>query len=362
MVWTPETAKARLDIVLHKQRMDFYKPIQVAETLRRARKEGDINPAELETYRNLSLRWRNDVTRQLTGKISTSSARFQHDIWNETAIPPALLAVLDAENQETSGTVERYIYLLYAAKQGSVGEIIAAVDAAAPATFDLNALLALFQQRTGLTSSMDKAYEIVAYSLFETLVTGLEATVSVRVPARQKEMLAEFAGLTRVLLGVDSTQTEWEQPAHVYRAGVTNAADRGLDMWANFGPAVQVKHLTLSEQMAGSIVDQVESDHIVIVCRDADAVVLQIILRQIGWGRRVRGVVRESELVAWYEKCLRGKFAPTLAQPLLRRLADGFAAEFPQSTTLVAFLEERGYMMLDPPPLWRTEADKAVSA
>ena len=34
-------------------------------------------------------------------------------------------------------------------------------------------------------------------------------------------------------------------------------------MWANFGPTVQVKHLTLNEDLASTIIDQVESDHIV---------------------------------------------------------------------------------------------------
>ena len=32
-----------------------------------------------------------------------------------------------------------------------------------------------------------------------------------------------------------------------------NAADRGLDMWANFGPAIQVKHLTLDESAVREI-------------------------------------------------------------------------------------------------------------
>ena len=47
-----------------------------------------------------------------------------------------------------------------------------------------------------------------------------------------------------------------QSPAHIYRVGVTNAADRGLDMWANFGPAIQVKHLTLDSNATQMIVDQ----------------------------------------------------------------------------------------------------------
>jgi len=58
------------------------------------------------------------------------------------------------------------------------------------------------------------------------------------------------------------------QDAKMYRVGVTNAADRGLDMYSNWRPAIRIKHLTLSEEMAEDIVGSVSSDKIVIVCKD----------------------------------------------------------------------------------------------
>ena len=85
--------------------------------------------------------------------------------------------------------------------------------------------------------SINKCYEIVTYSLFEIIVTGLEAKITIKIPQEKLELLEEFASLTKVLLNLDSSKKEWTEPAHIYRVGVTNAADRGLDMWANFGPA-----------------------------------------------------------------------------------------------------------------------------
>ena len=52
--------------------------------------------------------------------------------------------------------------------------------------------------------------------------------------------------------------------------GVTNAADRGLDMWANFGMAIQIKHLSLTEELAENVVSSVSSDRIVIVCKNSE--------------------------------------------------------------------------------------------
>lgn len=358
---TISEAKARLDYIITIGRVDLYKPIQIAEVLYRSRRQGDVNPLELDSYRNSSLRWRNEVTSRLSGKVSTSSARYQHDVWNETAMSPEMLDALDRENKRTNGAVERYIYLRYGERQGTVTGIIAAIDSAMPETFQLAALLELFITQAGIRRSVDKAFEIVAYSLFETLVTTLDVTVEVSVPPGKQNLLEDFADLTKLLIGIDANNLSWKQQAHLYRVGVTNAADRGLDMWANFGCAVQVKHLTLNEKLANEIVDQIESDNIVVVCRDAEVSVIQTVIKQIGWGKRVRGVVKEADLISWYERCLRGKFKDDLAEALLERLAASFKAEFPQTTALTDFMEERRYIDLRVPDEWKTETDKAIS-
>ena len=111
-----------------------------------------------------------------------------------------------------------------------------------------------------------------------------------------------------------------------------------------FWPCYPSKHLTLDPGKTNLIIDQIESDSIVIVCRDVDASTIEIITQQIGWGKRVQGIVTESNLVDWYERCLRGKYSEQLAEPLMELLIDGFSAEFPQSLTLQDFMSERGYV------------------
>lgn len=350
---TLEEAKVRLDLIIGKSRVDLYKPIHIAEVLYRSRTVGDFDITKLETFQNPSLRWRNEVTQKLAGKVSTSSARYQHDVWSETAMTAEFLIVLDKENKRTNGAIEKYIYARYGERQGTVSSVISAIKEAAPEKFKLENLLELFVKESGIRRSIDKAYEIVVYSLFETVILALEAKVKVSVAETSRPLLQEFSDLAKVLLGVEDNKLSWEQTAHIFRVGVTNAADRGLDMWANFGVAVQVKHLTLNEKLANSISNQVESDSLVIVCKDAEANVIETVLKQIGYGARVRGIVKESDLIKWYEKCLRGKFSDKLAKPLLERLLNGFEAEFPFSTTLAEFLGNRGYDSLEIPELWK---------
>ncbi len=350
---TIEEAKTRLDEIINKARVDLYKPIQIAEVLFRSRTVGDFDITAIESFKNPSLSWRNKVTKIILGKSSSSSAQFQHNVWAENAMSLDLLQILDAENRATNGAVEKYIYGRFGERQGTVSSVISAIREAAPENFRLESLLELFIKEAGIRRSVDKAYEIVVYSLFETIISALGATIKISISENSKPVLQEFLDLAKVLLGVEENKFSWEQSAHIYRVGVTNAADRGLDMWANFGVAVQVKHITLKDEVASNIANQVESDAIVIVCKDAEAKVIETVLRQIGYGARVRGIVRESDLVRWYEKCMRGKFSNILAQPLLVRLINGFEAEFPFSTTLAEFLEERQYKNIASPELWR---------
>jgi HaeII restriction endonuclease len=224
-----KAAKQRLDSLIGKSRVDLYKPIQIAEVLYKSRLDPNVDASKLETYRTQSKHWRDEVTKKLTGKYSTSSSRFQDNVWEANAMPPEILSVLDAENKRTSGAVERYIYMMYAERMDVVGEIILAIESATPETFDLQKLLELFEAKPGLRRSIDKAYEIIAYSLFETLVVGLGATVTLNVPEKNKDLLSEFADLAEVLLGLEKDNLSWSQNAHIYRVGVTNAADRGLE-------------------------------------------------------------------------------------------------------------------------------------
>ena len=108
---TVEEAKAKLDAVLKKSRIHFYKPIQIAEILYYQRTvDRALDLRNLECYRTASRKWRDAVSVELLGNICTSSARFQDDLFNENAVPPEALYVLGQENIRTNGAVEAYIY------------------------------------------------------------------------------------------------------------------------------------------------------------------------------------------------------------------------------------------------------------
>lgn len=337
-------AKTALDALIKKSRIHLYKPIQIAEILYRDRIFGDIDLARLETYRNKSKAWRDEMCIALLGRVSTSSAKFQDDLFN--AIPPHLLSTLGAHNKNHKGIVEAYIYNQFLHKYTQLKNALSYCINANKETFEIKEFIDLFWRESGLKRSIDKIYEIIVYALFESITKALEITITVNMNPQKALLLKEFSDFAKSVIGIDETTLKSTQNAHFYRLGVTNAADRGLDMYANFGVAVQIKHLSLEVQMAQNITQGVRSDKIIIVCKDAEKDIISSLLAQIGYASKIVSIITESDLTKWYEKALRGKYANELGDEVLKNLQVEIMEEFPPTKDLPKMLTDRHYEAL----------------
>ena len=342
-------AKQALDKIISKGRIHLYKPIQIAEILYRDRISKDIDLEEIETYRTSSRKWRDGVCLRFLGRTSTSSARYQDDVFNDNAVPPADLASLGEENRNKNGIVEAYIYRKFAERFTQMSTGLKYCNTHNKQSFSLLEFISLFWKEPGLRRSIDKIYEIIVYSLFSTLVDALDITIELSINDDQNDLLTEFEDFTYKVLLLKSNQKRINIPAKINRVGVTNAADRGLDMYANFGPAIQIKHLSLTEELAEEIVATVQADRIVIVCKDSEEKTVLSLLTQLGWKSKIQSIITEKELISWYEKALRGNYSDILGDNLLKYLKNEIKVEFPATDNLdfEAFINERGYNNLN---------------
>lgn len=338
-------AKKLLDNVIQKGRVHFYKPIQVAEILHRDRIVKDINLRNLETYRATSKKWRDKICEQFVGRVSTSSSRYQDDIFNQTAVPPEALVALGVVNREENGSIEAYIYNRFSERFNQLSDALNYCKSNMRETFNLKEFLDIFWSEPGLRRSIDKIYEIVVYALFSALIDALEVSIEISMNPKKQDILNEFADFAKNVIQLTSAEASLKLKARINRVGVTNAADRGLDMWANFGLAIQIKHLSLTEELASNIVSSVSADRIVIVCKDAEEKIILSLLTQIGWKSRIQSVVTESQLLYWYEKALRGLYADRMGDGLLKAIMNEILIEFPTTNNqeFVQFMMSRGY-------------------
>lgn len=338
-------AKTKLDALIKKARVHLYKPIQIAEILYRDRVYQDINIEQLESYRNPSKQWRDIVCRKFLGRTSSSSARYQDDLFNETAIPPNVLSALAYRNRQTDGAVEAYIYLCVGHKFSQLSKAILYCETHDRNHFNLLDFLDLFWKDAGLKRSIDKVYEIVVYALFSALVDSLDISLTVSMNPEKHHILLEFSDFAKRVIGLSANHTTSTTLAKLYRVGVTNAADRGLDMWANFGLAIQIKHLSLNEELAEGIVQSITADRIVIVCKAAEQKIILSLLNQLGWKSRIQDIITEHDLMVWYEKALRGQYHAQTASNVLKILKQEIQREFPITAHQVfqGFFEEREY-------------------
>lgn len=338
-------AKKTLDKVIKKARVHFYKPIQIAEILYQDRVNKDINLLDKETYRNISKKWRDIVCIRFLGRVSTSSAKYQDDLFNDEAMPPKALNILGKLNKKTNGGVERYIYQKFSNRFHQMSSALEYSYSHTSENFQLKDFLALFWLEPGLKRSIDKVYEIVVYALFSALVESLGVKINVSLDTSNLGLLKEFEDFTRRVISLDSENTNLELDAKINRVGVTNAADRGLDMWANFGMAIQIKHLSLTEELAENIVSSVSSDRIVIVCKESEEKLILSLLNQIGWRSRIQSIITEADLIKWYEKALRGQYSSLVGNMILENIIGQIEVEFPvtDSTDFERFFTERNY-------------------
>ena len=346
---TRNEAKEALDKVIEKSRVHLYKPIQIAEILYRERTSGDINLLSLEDYRAKSRGWRDKISIPLLGRKCTSSAKFQDNLFDENAIPPRLLNELGKENRRTGGAVEAYIYRQFTAKHSQLADALEYCVNASKEDFNVKDFIDSFWNEPGLKRSLDKIYEIIVYALFSTLVNAMNLQVQISVDEQAYPLLQEFEDFSRKVMCLDAANPIHVQDARVYRVGVTNAADRGLDMYSNWGPAIQIKHLSLNPELAENIVDSVSSDKIVIVCKDAERDIIVSLLSQIGWRKHIQSVVTENDLICWYEKALRGTYADTLGDELIEILCEEIAQEFPSVDDTPEVLKKRHYEKISDP-------------
>ncbi len=350
-------AKEALDTIIRKSRVHLYKPIQIAEILFHHRTERGWSLSDLESYRNISKRWRDDISMLLVGSRSTSSQKYQDNLFEANAVLPETLARLGTINKKGKGCVEAYIYSALEVRLSSVHKVYAYIRAAKSDSFSLKELVTLFQSVPGLRRSTDKMYEILVYALFATIVRALKAQITLEIGSKDREILKDFDQFIQTVLGIDAGRTKLVLPAALHRAGVANAADSGLDMWANFGPAIQVKHLTLTPEMAEDITDGITTNKIVIVCINAEKKAIEVLLQQVGWGERIQGVVTVDDLDDWYTICLNKKYKNNLGKNLLKDVEREFAAEFPSSEKIAPFIKERGYNKIIMPTTWRDGYD-----
>ena len=339
-----KTAKKHLDTVINRARVHFYKPIQIAEILQRDRIEGDIDLNDLETYRTPSRKWRDEISLKFVGNISTSSSRFQDNLFEPNATPPAVLVQLGIINRNSNGAVEAYIYDALKNRLSQMSAGLSYVLKSGKKSFVLSNFVDQFTRNPGLSRSIDKIYEIVVYALFSTLLEVLDVNIGVKIKNINETILKEFSDFVQKVLGLSEETPEIYHTAQVFRVGVTNAADRGIDMWANFGVAIQIKHISLTPTVIENISGDISADRIIIVCKESEKDVLVSVLKQFGNAGRIQSIITLDELDTWYEKALHGQSSDLIGDKILQKLANEIKIEFPStSPEFTNFFKERKY-------------------
>lgn len=336
-------AKERLDRLIANARSQGLMPITIAETLFHVR-GGTAKLNEADQIRKDSYHWCAAISQRLFRKGISLNRSYWDKLFTDH-MPGKALAALDAENQSGVGIAEAYVYARLRQTVESLQPIRAMVVAGRAGVFSLAKFLNAFESDPKLRRSVDKAYEIVVHALFNAVASRVQAQVTVSVTMRDPSVLADFQDFCEMLLGVNEANPCVTVPAKLYRVGGANSRDGGVDLWANFGPAIQVKHVTLDETKAQPIADAISADQMVIVCDRMEKSSIEAVMKQVGLASRVRGFITKADLTRWYDLALSTRHAKDMAVPLFNALLAEFDDEFSLAdpAAINAMMRERGY-------------------
>ena len=325
-------AKSKLDRVIKLSRIEMYKPIQIAELLREFKKNPALDPTNLESYRNLSKELRNKVTIRLFGKVSTSSMRFQDDLWNQSAVPPVALAALSQANMNGS-VVEAYIYQHVYSKNSQLIKIRKVLN-----DFDtMEKVENLFDSfdSPGLRTSADRLYEVFVLSVLQTNLEASNFEIAILGEASE----ISGTGTRRI---IEAAQGEGSRLKFA-KLGHTNAADAGLDIWSNFGVVISVKNYNLDVDLLRTVLADTPIGTLIIVCETVSNDLLRN-YKDISGGRHVV-FITQNDLFS----DLKVIFADEeLSEKFKKRFISFFDSEFPLTSTLENFMKERNYLIGEP--------------
>jgi type II restriction enzyme len=333
----------KLKNIIDISRIHFYKPKKIAEILYMYRSGKLSSLADREKIRKESKQWRNKITIDFINSKCSSSAKFQDDLFSNTAIPYDVLDVLAEFNNQQNGILEAYVYYRFIKKHEQLKN---ALQVSRNGKFNVEKFVDSFTQESGLKRSTDKIYEIIIYALFESLVSTLKVEHKVSLTNTNKELIKEFESFVDLVLGLNkSNNFQSIDSAHFFRAGITNAADRGIDLYANSGHVVQVKHVDLDSKILSSIGNSVSSNKIIIICKTYQKHTIHNVLSQLGFGDRIQSIITFEEVYEWYRIAFTGKYSDILSQKILSMIQDQILLEFPilDSDDFNSFYNERGY-------------------
>lgn len=322
-----------LQHIIQISRVHFYKPIQIAEILFRARTTPEqINLNDHEYIRTESKRWRDVISQRLVGNVSTSNSRYQDDLLIR-AIPPQSLIELAECNNNHNGAIELHIYNAMIEKWSSMTQILQYIQNSSIHTFSVTHLTSLFTVEAGLRRSIDKMYEIVTHTILSFLI---EHVIGGRVQINLGQVPGDFDNLTDVMFSESQTDMR------LNRVGVANAADRGIDIISNFGPIIQVKHLDLTEELVIEICAGLPNSQVVIVGRNIETEVVSSI--DENRPNNLLGIYSLSDINQWYETVRDSiEISNSQKEQLMDILHDSMIAEFPHLGQMGLFCTERGY-------------------
>lgn len=335
-------AQDRLQRLIDKARSQFFKPILVAETLRLHRMDG-LAITDRRLFKGPAVKALKAVALELFGRPVDLNYGYIDGAYEDGKLNPEALQQLARANK--SGEIERHIYAEMERRWGSYRDFTSKWERTAPAAFRVSEFIRDYEALVRLGNALGKLYEIVVYSLFRGVVEAAEGKIEFSLSEGKRDLLEALPDFCGIFFDLNPGEFSVTREATIYRAGRAHASDSGIDMWANFGPVIQVKHRAgFTAEHAARVVRTVRCDRLIIICKTQERRQVEEFAELLDAHGYVR-ILEEDRVVEWYDALFSPRFVgdagARIHAILLRELDDEFP--IPSRDRMQKFFEQRGY-------------------
>lgn len=108
--------------------------------------------------------------------------------------------------------------------------------------------------------------------------------------------------------------------------------------------------MSLSAGLAENVVTSINSDRVILVCKDAEKEIITSVMNQLGWGHRIQAIITFDKILGWYEKIMRGEHSGQIGKAALTAIKEELSLEFPMlglASEFEEFCEKRDYLQIN---------------
>jgi hypothetical protein len=196
-------------------------------------------------------------------------------------------------------------------------------------TFNLPVFLDNCQRHELFKRKIDKVYEIIVYSFFETLINHLNTQIRTEFDRDAIQLIKDIGIAQNLFFNLDKKTVQLLPADNSCLGSGTRKKNKILQLRGGRYENIKVKYISLDTHIIPATTCNVLNEQILIVCKDSEKSKIRNIISHLGLLWNISTFISECTLIEWYHKCFTPKYIDSIGTALIKKFNVKFKKVFP---------------------------------